>query len=206
MKNLALAVMAIANLAGATTAFASDNGWYLFGAVGKITGSAIKQLVDYELTYAGKNGFSSNLSTPTVYNLNVGYQINKNFAVEAGYIGSTSVTYSASGGNLAGPVTASAMISGGTAAAVGMLPLAEQFSLLGKVGVAYILTTAGITGLPGSSYLSGLRNDITCGVGVKYEYSDAVSIRLNLDSYNIGSSYFSPSRSNVWTVGVGHKF
>src|SRR3989338_5769419 len=206
MKKITLALMAIASLTGATTAFASDNGWYLFCAVGQTTGGAIKELVDHQLTYAGKNGFSSSLSTPTVYNLYVGYQINRNLALEGGYIGSTSVTYTASGGNLAGPVTASAMISGGTFAAVGMLPLARQFSLLGKVGVAYILTTAGITGLAGTSYLSGIRNDITCGVGAKYDYSDAFSMRFNLDNYNIGSSYFSPGRSNVWTVGVGYKY
>lgn len=205
MKSITLVIMAIASLIGATTAFASDNGWYLFGAVGQTTGSPITQLLDHELTYVGKNGFSSRLSTPTIYNLYVGYQINQNVALEGGYIGSTNVTYAASGGNLAGPVTASARINGGTVAAVGMLPLAKQFSLLGKVGVAYMQVTATVTGLAGTPSVSGITTDITYGVGAKYDYSNAVSMRLNLDNLNIGSSSFS-GRRNVWTVGVGYKF
>jgi OOP family OmpA-OmpF porin len=204
MKKITLIVMAIASLTGATTAFASDNGWYLFGAIGQTTGSGVKPLLDYELTDAGKNGFSSSMSTPTVYNLDVGYQINKNLALEGGFIGSNNVTYSASGGNLAGPVTASARINGWTGAAVGMLPLTDQFSLLGKVGVASIQVTAGVTGLAGTPFFSGIRTDITYGVGAKYDYTSAFSMRLDLDSYNIGRSFFS-SRSNIWTVGVSYK-
>jgi OOP family OmpA-OmpF porin len=205
MKKFTLAIIAITSLAGATTAFASEDGWYLFGAVGQTTGSGVKPMLDYQLTSAGKNGFSSGLSTPTVYNLYVGYQINKNVAFEGSYIGSTNETYHATGGNLAGPVTASAKISGWTLTAVGMLPLANQFSLLGKLGVADIQVTAAVTGLGNNTYISGIKTDITYGVGTKYDFNNVVSMRLDLDSYNIGSS-FSSSRCSVWTVGVGYKF
>jgi OOP family OmpA-OmpF porin len=206
MKKISLAIMAIASLAGTTTAFASGDGWYLFGAVGQTTGSGVKPMLDYQLTSAGKNGFSSSMSTPTVYNLDVGYQINKNLAFEGGFIGSSNETYGASGGNLAGSATASARINGWAFVAVGMLPLANQFSLLGKLGVADIQVTAAVTGLGSSyNYISGIKTDITYGVGAKYDFNNAVSMRLDLDSYNVGSS-FSSSRCSVWTVGVGYKY
>jgi opacity protein-like surface antigen len=205
MKKITLAIMAIASFAGAKIAFASDDGWYMFGAIGQITGSGDKSMLDHVLTSAGKNGFSSSLSKPTVYSLDVGYQINKNLAFEGGYIGSTNETYEASGGNLAGSVTASARISGWTVTAVGMLPLAKQFSLLGKLGVAEVQDTANVTGLVGNNEINGIKSDITYGVGAKYDFTNAISMRIDLDNYNIGSSFIS-SRCNIWTVGVGYKF
>jgi len=213
MKKVTLTLMAIAGLAVTMSAFASDDGWYMYGAAGQTSGSGDKPMFDHMLTYAGNSGFLSGVSTPTVYNLDIGYQINKNLAFEGGFIGSTNETYSASGGNLAGPVTASAKISGWTLAAVGMLPLANQLSLLGKLGVADIQDAAYVTGLSGpniisvggTSLVNGIKTDITFGVGVKYDFTHVFSVRLNLDSYNIGSSS-SSSRCSVWTIGVGYKY
>lgn len=39
MKKIALAVLSIAGLAGATTTFAADEGWYVLGGVGQTTGN-----------------------------------------------------------------------------------------------------------------------------------------------------------------------
>lgn len=205
MKKIILAVMAIVGLAGATTAFASDDGWYVFGAVGKPTSNNDKSTLDNALTSVGATGFSSSLSTFTVYNLDVGYQVNKNFAVEGGYLGSTNETYSAAGGNLPGPVNVSGNIKGWTLAAVGILPLADQFSLLGKLGVAGIKESATATVLGSSASVNGTKNDLTYGIGVKYDFTSAASMRLSLDNYNVGDSSYS-SRGSVWTVGVGYKF
>lgn len=205
MKKLSLAILAIITLTCATSSFASEKGWYLFGAGGQTTGNGYKPMLDDQLTFEGKNGFSSSLSTPVVYKLNVGYQINNKLALEGGFIGSTSVTYNASGGNLAGPVTAQARLSGWTFGAVGMMPLGNQFSLLGKLGVADIQVTAAVTGFGNNTYLSGIKSDITYGVGAKYDFTDTLSMRLDLDSYNVGS-FTSSSRCSVWTVGVGFKY
>jgi OOP family OmpA-OmpF porin len=205
MKKFTLAVMAIVGLAGATTAFASDDGWYVFGAVGKPTSNNDKSTLDNALTSVGGTGFSSSISSSTVYNLDVGYQVNKNFAIEGGYLGSTNENYSASGGNLSGPLTSSANIKGWTLAAVGILPLANQFSLLGKLGVAGIKDSATVTGPGGSVSVSGTKNALTYGIGVKYDFTNAASMRLSLDNYDVGDSS-SSSRGSVWTVGVGYKF
>ena len=71
----------VAGLAGATAAFAGENGWYVFGAAGQITGNNDQPTLDNALRAVGATGFSSSLSNPTVYNLDVGYQVNKNFAM-----------------------------------------------------------------------------------------------------------------------------
>ncbi|MGA7750159.1 MAG: porin family protein [Gallionella sp.] len=205
MKSITLAIMAIAGLAGATTAFAGENGWYVFGAAGQTTGNNDQSTLDNALTSVGAAGFSSSLSKPTVYNLDVGYQVNKNFAIEGGYIGSTNETYTASGGNLVGPVSATANIKGWTLAAVGILPLPNQFSLLGKLGVAGIKDSATVSGPGGSASVDGTKTDATYGLGAEYDFTNAVLVRLDWDSYNVGDSS-SSSRGGVWTVGIGYKF
>lgn len=216
MKKIALALMTAAGLVCATTVFADDEGWYVYGAVGQTTGNSDQSTLDNALTSVGAVGFSSSLSTPTIYNLDVGYQVSKYFAVEGGYLGATSENYNAAGGNLLDPVTASAKVTGWTLVAVGILPLDDQFnfmglplpdrfSLLGKIGVAGIKDTATVTGPNGTASVDGTKNDLTYGIGLKYDFDDATSMRLCLDSYSVGASTAS-SRSSVWTVGIGYKF
>jgi opacity protein-like surface antigen len=221
MKKIVLAWMAALGLVCATTAFADDEvsgnqGWYVYGAAGQTSGNGDQSTLDNALTSVGGIGFSSSLSTPTVYNLDIGYQVNQNLAVEGGYIGSTDETYNAIGGNLVHPVSASARIAGWTLVAVGILPLDDQFSvmglsvpdrfsLLGKIGVSGIKDSATVTGPNGTVSADSTKNDITYGIGVKYDFTDTTSMRLCLDSYSVGSSTAS-SRSTVWTVGVGYHF
>ncbi len=206
MKRMTLAAIAIVGLAGATaqTAFASDNGWYVFGEVGQAINNN-KSKLDNALTSLGYTGFASSENNVAVYNLNAGYQFNKNFALEGGYIASSHQNYSASGGNLPGTVTDSASVTGFDLSAVGILPLTGQFSLLGKLGVADMQNSATVTvaGLPSSS--SASKTDLTYGLGAKYDFTDAVSMRLDWNSYNIGNST-SSTRYNVLGVGVGYKF
>jgi len=112
MKTISLAIIAIAGFIGSTTAFAGDNGWYALAGVGQTINNDDKSTLDSALTAAGASGFSSSLSNPTVYKLQVGYQVNKNLAFEGGYLGSNDETYTATGGNIISGVTASANIKG----------------------------------------------------------------------------------------------
>lgn len=205
MKQIILAVMAIAGLAGAATAFAGDYGWYVLGAVGENPGNDGQSKIDDSLRAVGGTGFLSSYTRPAIYKLQLGNQINKSFAIEGGYITTSNERYVATGGNLATPVTASVNITGWNVNAVGILPIANQFSLLGKLGGASIRSSGTLTGPGGSISLGGPRTDLTYGLGAKYDGTRDVSLRLDLDSYSIGSST-SSSRSNVWTVGVGLKF
>lgn len=202
MAGLCVAVT-MAGIPGA--AFAGDNGWYVLGAVGQTTSNNGKTTLDSALTAGGATGFLSSYSEPTFYKLQAGYQINNNFAVEGGYIGSNNATYTASGGNLAGPVTASGSLTGWNLTAVGILPLANQFSLLGKLGVADISSSATATGPGGTFSAGGSKTDLTYGIGAQYDFTNAIFARLDFDSYKAGSST-SSTRNTVWALGVGYKF
>ncbi len=208
MKKLTLAVIAITSMAGASTAFAGDTGWYVFGAAGQTFNDNSKSTMDSWVSSIGGTGFSSSLSKGTVYNLDIGYQVDKNFAFEGGYIGSSNETYTASGGNL-GMFSGSAIsanVSGWNVKAVGILPVANQFSLLGKLGVSDIKETTSFT-IPGLGTYSGngSKTGVTYGIGAKYDFTEALAGRLDLDRYDIGDSTAS-SYVSVWTVGVAYKF
>lgn len=207
--------MATVGLVCATTVVAGEDGWYVFGAIGETTNNSNNSALNGALTSVGATNFSSGLSTPAVYNLDVGYQVNNNFALEGGYIGSTSQTYN-TGVNLAGSVSASAKFSGWTLVAVGIMPLDDQFnimglsvpdhfSLLGKLGVSSITDSANASGPFGSTTIDSTKTDLTYGVGLKYDFSDTTSMRLSLDSYSFGDSAAS-SRIIIWTVGAGYQF
>jgi OOP family OmpA-OmpF porin len=61
-----------------------------------------------------------------LYKLQTGYQLDRNWALEGGYLDSNNANYSASGGNLPGTVTSSASVSGWNLTGIGILPLSNM--------------------------------------------------------------------------------
>lgn len=205
MKKITIVLMAIAGLIGASTAFAGGNGWYVWGAAGQPTNYDDKKETDRALTAIGVTGFSSSYSKPTVYKLQIGNQLNEYFAIEGGYNGSNDATYTATGGNLAAPFSASGNDSGWNLTAIGILPIAKQFSLLGKLGVADMRTSTTGAGAGGVISVRGSKTEPTFGLAVKYDSTNDIFLRFDLDSYRTGGSTYS-SRFTFWTIGVGRKF
>jgi OOP family OmpA-OmpF porin len=205
MKKSTLAVMAIAGLLGASTAVAGDDGLYLLGEVGRITGNGGQSLLDHGLTAAGAVGFSSSVNAPTLYKLQAGYQINRNWAVEGGYLGADNAHYSAAGGSLRRAVTGTASINGWDLTAVGILPVSDKFSLLGKIGIADMQEKATTQRAGVSSSTSSTKTDLTYGIDAKYDFTDTIFMRVGLDSYNIGNSNYSV-RNTMAMIAAGYKF
>lgn len=211
MKKFIFAAMTVIGLTGvgladATTAFASDDGWYALVGAGQTTGNFNdKSSHDGELTALGATGFASSMSTPTVYKLQLGYQINRNFAIEGGYLASNNQTYNAIGGNLPAPFNMSTSTKGWNITVVGMLPLSEQFSLLGKMGIAAIDESGTVSFGGRSAPASGSKTDLTYGIGAKYDFTKTIFGRFDVDNYSVGSSTAS-SRGSVWMFDVGIHF
>lgn len=202
MKKVLAGLCVAATMAGISgAALADDSGFYVLGAVGQ-TRTSTKTDTDTQLIALGATGLvSSGDNNATAYKLQAGYQVNSNLAIEGGYIYGGKFNYSATATNIAGVINATGKVTGWNLIAVGILPLGNQFSGLGKLGVADVRSsaTATLAGLSASASTS--KSDLTYGLGVKYAVTNAVFLRGDWDSYK-GSN----SRSNVWTVGVGYKF
>jgi opacity protein-like surface antigen len=99
-------------------------------------------------------------------------------------------------------------LSGWNLDAVGILPVADQFSLLGKLGFAGLRTSGTLVGgaagnvvVPGSATKTAL----TYGIGAKYDFTKSIFGRFDIDSYQTGNPVAS-SRSTVWMFDVGYNF
>ncbi|BBP00430.1 porin family protein [Sulfuriferula nivalis] len=153
-----------------TTAFAADDGFYAGLSLGN-----------------GKPNITSTTSlsknSSFIYGGIVGYQFNKNFATEGQYTGVGQVTDTA--GN-------TAKADAFSVSAVGILPLNESFNLYGKLGIASAKTTTSA----GYSAFGTSRTALTYGVGVQYNATTNIGVRLGWDRYGIATASATGVKSN----------
>lgn len=133
----------------------------------------------------------------TSYGVLLGYQFNPNFAVEAQYtdLGKFEAT------NFTGKNDVFAL------SLVGIVPLANAFSLYGKLG--YADTRSSLSN--NVAYSSGKnRSDVTYGVGVEYDVTPAVGVRLGWDQYRAALNDEAGNTQNFkvsnWNLGAIFKF
>lgn len=199
MKSRAKAVLAVWGLASALAlsapAAAQDAGFYLGAAIGQTQ-------VDLDCT-----GASTCDDKDSSWKIFAGYQLNRNFALEFGYadLGEAS---------LSGPTppfgTTSAKIEA-TAfelVAVGLLPIADRFSIYGKLGLYRADTDAQatVTAL-GSASESDSNTDLTFGVGVRYDFTRNLGIRAEWQRYSdVSAGAFGEGDIDVIGIGLLWKF
>jgi OOP family OmpA-OmpF porin len=177
VKNAALGLISVAALSVPSISMAQmtmkgpDSGWYVGGHIGQ---SDIDELNEKD----------------TSFKVLGGYQINKNFAVEAGYIDFGKVS--------SGPVNVKANAL--ELVGVGSLPITNQFSVYGKLGFARGEVKA-------SSPLGSATEDsveVTYGAGVQYDVSRNLGIRGEWQKYpDLGDG---ASDVSVLSIGVIYRF
>lgn len=176
LKGIAAGLMVTAAFAASPAVLAqeSENKIYLGGAFGqtKVNGACD----DVRSTFSAFGGSTSSCSdTDNGWKIFGGYQVNKNFAVEATYIdwGGFSGTGTALG--LPFNVTGDATSFG--VAAVGILPLNERFSVFGKAGI--LMTDTTVTARSGSvsSSESDSSSELHIGVGMLFNVTQRFAIR-----------------------------
>jgi opacity protein-like surface antigen len=135
--------------------------------------------------YAGVTIGQSDLDgvdeTDTAFRVLGGYQINRMFAAELGY----SMLFDKGGAE----VTAIELVG------VGSWPLANQFSVYGKLGMY-----RGEVEFTGGG--SDSNTDLTYGIGLRYDFARNLGARLEWQSYTGDDN----SDISVLSVGVVYKF
>ena len=110
---------------------------YVLGSAGLTDTGGRKAQADATIVNAGGRVHHRRPIKDRGYKAQIGYRFNRNFAVEGGYMDLGRYTYHADG---TAPITATRDGKGPMDAlnvvAVGSLPLTEQFSPIGKLGVA----------------------------------------------------------------------
>lgn len=193
-KKLAIAsgLALCAGLLAPQAAFAQDQGFYVGLGVGQ---SDAKDGCS-ELTSLGFSGSCDDTSTGK--KIFLGYQYNKNFAIEGGYVDLGKFKASDISG-----ASAFAKAKVWQLVAVGTLPLANNFSLFGKAGLHNWDVDAGGSGV---GTISDKGTDFTFGVGAGYELTKNLGLRLEWERFRHVGEKDTTGQSNVDLLSVGLRY
>jgi OmpA-OmpF porin, OOP family len=196
---------------GAALAAPGDSGWYGDLDVGRSNLRLNGGDIDGALANQGISGSAAIDRHDTAFGANAGYRLNRNFALEGGYVdfgkfGYESATSSPAADTVQGAYKANAL----SFAAVGIAPLEDGWSLFGKAGAARTkaeLSASSASGAtaPGGASHSG--NGFVLGGGATYDFTRTVYARLEADRYtHVGDASTAKGDVDLYTVGLGMRF
>lgn len=194
----------------AAGAACAQGSWYGDLSVGR---SSVNMTNDNVITGATAYSFS-NEEKSTAFKLHAGYQFNKNFAIEGGYVNLGKFTFTE---NVTAPAVGSAKASikadGWDLVAVGIAPLSQDFSLFGKLGTIYStvntdITTSGAVTLTGAANRKRSELNLTYGLGAQYAFNKTVSVRGEWNRFDkLGDRNTTGEADvNVFSLGLNFKF
>lgn len=199
MRIKAMLALSVLSLAAAS---ASAGDWYGVASIGRSSiDEGAKGDIDSELIALGATGLSSSLDdSNTGYKLQLGYQFNENWALEGGYVDLGKFKYNSA--SSLGALNADVKATGWNIDAVGTLPINEQFSVFGKIGLIRAKFEATATGPGGSASASETESKSTWGIGGTYNFSKTVGVRAEWERFNMGDN----SDVDLLSVGLAFKF
>jgi len=171
-KTLAACALALSGALTATPASAQQ--FFVGGSIGQSD-------IDDEIA-TGLIDSGSVDGKDTAWKIFGGYMFNRNLGVEAAYINLGEVAYSGTFSGL--PVTGGKVeLTAFNIAALGNLPINEQFSVFGKIGLFMWDAEASDTtgGVPFSAKDDG--TDISFGVGLAYNFTPNFGVRAEYELF-----------------------
>ena len=179
-------VVAASLALGASGAFAQEAGWYGGIDVGAshLSGMNTDSIDSLDKSDAGVG-------------VNLGYRLNRNFAVEGAYtdLGKFHFSSAAAGDGDIKPKAVSL-------SAVGILPLQSNFSLYGKAGIAHTETKA-----TGAFDGSDTKDGLLAGAGVMYDFNRNVYAKAGWDHFDdVGTDAAGKGHVDLYSLGVGYRF
>jgi OOP family OmpA-OmpF porin len=187
-----LVIAAVMGFAGAAAmpslamAQTPDRGWYIGGTIGK---------TDVDLECGG--GITCD-DSDTAWRILGGYQLNRNFAVEAGYHDFGKASQSIPG------LSADFKAKAWEIVGVGAVPIGSQFALYGKAG----FYRGEVDVRTGGQSTEETNTDLTFGFGAQYNFNRQLGLRAEWQRYaDMGdNSTIGESDVDVLSVGIVYRF
>lgn len=170
---LAALVLAILLVGAPSSAVAQDGRFYLGGSFGQAEAEGICD--DIRTLVTGIGTVSSCDEKDSAWKLFGGYQINRNVAIEASYFDYGAIA--ANGQTFGVPFSVNGDATAFGVAAVGMLPLSNQFSLFGKLGLLRTEIDVTAAGIGGTASESESDTGLHIGIGAMFDVSQNFSVR-----------------------------
>lgn len=204
-----LGLMALAAITG-SGAMAADTGWYGGISIGQSKATIDDDRITRRLLGSGFTGVSIvDDEKDAGYKLYGGYRINRNFALEGGYFdlgkfGFTATTVPA------GTLTGSIKLRGINLDAVGILPITDKFSVLGRIGVNYAQARDNFSGTGAVSVLdpNPRKNDTNYkyGLGIQYALTESFGLRAEAERYRIDDAVGNKGDVDLFSLGLVYWF
>lgn len=191
-------------------ALADDAKWY-----GGLSAGESKSKIDDERIIRGLLG--SGLTAATIedddrdnsYKVFGGYQFNRYFALEGGYFDLGKFAFKATS-SPAGTLDGTIKIHGLNLDAVGTLPLWENLSALGRVGLTYAETKDTFSGTGAIHVVnpnpSKWDTNYKLGLGLQYAFTKALAMRVEAERYRINDAVGNRGDVDAVTVGLIFRF
>jgi len=212
LKTLGLVGCAVIN---SPFAMADDVGWYVGGNIGQ----SRAKIDDVRITSSLLGGKFTTTSIiddnhDTGYKLFGGYQFNKNFSVEAGYFDLGQFGYTATVTTplpaTPGTLTGQIRLKGINIDAVGILPITENFSAFGRVGLNYAQARDSFTGTGSVTVLNPTPNkndtNLKLGLGIGYDFTKSLGMRAEVERYRINDAVGNRGDIDVISLGLIYRF
>lgn len=211
MKKLikALGTLGLVGCAVMSSSFAATDKefWYIGGNIGQSRAKIDDARIINQLP--GTASISDD-NSDTAFKLFGGYQFNKNFAVEGGYFNLGKFGYAATTvppGTLNGDIK----LQGLNIDAVGMLPLANKFSVFGRLGLIYAqakdnFSGTGTVGVPANPSPSKSALKYKAGLGVQYDFNRSLGMRLEAERYRVDDAIGNNGDINMYSIGLVYRF
>ena len=191
-------------------AAADDIGWYGGLNLGRAKAKIDDAKINDNLLGAGFASSSINDNDrDTGGKLYGGYQFNKHFALEGGYFNLGKFAYSATtvpAGTLNGDIK----LQGVSLDAVGLLPVTDKFSAIGRLGVTYAQARDDFTGTGSVGVLnahpSKRDTNYKFGFGLQYAFTDAFAMRIEAERYRINDAVGNKGDIDLISLGLLYRF
>jgi len=180
-------------------------GWYIGADVGQSHYGQKGDGLDGAFASRGFSSSSSIDTNDTGWGLDVGYQFNKWFAVEGGYIDLGKFDFASNLPSSApGAMSGRVKSEGARLTAVGIIPLDHGFSLYGKAGIANLRTKLEASNSAGQD-LGSSHNHTggTFGVGATYDITKAISARVGWDRFMNANDNVNTGKADIDLVSAG---
>lgn len=196
-----------------SSALADDSNWYLGANIGQSRAKIDDARITAQLLGAGfvTTSIVDN-NRDTAYKLLGGYRVNKNIALEGSYFnlgqfGFTSTTAAPSAGTLTGKIK----LQGFNLDVVGTLPVAEKFSVLGRLGLNYAqakdnFSSTGLVPAPANPSPSKNQINYKFGAGFQYDITEFLGMRVEAERYRINDAVGNKGDINMYSLGLVYRF
>lgn len=197
MKKTLIALIATAATLSGTAAFAQDA-----AGTGYIGAGVVGSRYDFDSVGAGAVSGDNHSGTKAAGKIYGGYNIDQTWAVEAGYTDFGKRSYNYTVGGAAGGLNTDAHSY--YVAGKGTWPVAKDFAVFGKLGVARNhneVTTSGIASVSGSD------NKTALYASVGGEYAINKNVKVSLEYENYGKNDIDTGRkAGAITAGLRYNF